>query len=196
MWGRGSGARRSLLTSSLAVLTEENVQRYAKGLYPIGFLLLTVPLVDVALRAMPPQFGTLQWRFATVGLALGNMGTMVLGAGLLGLVAAIRENRKFLRVLGFAALVVAAILLAVVVLFALDALQMRGLVQPALKRQVLLSSAGAAFTASFGILAFALLGRAALGASRPARSAATRRSAAGSPLVVATTPVASPGEAV
>ena len=165
------------------MFSEETVQRYAKGLYPIAIMLMIVPLVDLTLRAMPPQFGTLQWRFATTGLLLGNFGTLLLGLGLIGLVAALSGHRTVLRAIGFVALALAAVTLAVLVLFALDAVQMRRLVNVQFKRQVLLSSLGAMVTAVLGMISLALVGRAALAASRPARTAPKSRPAA-RPLVV------------
>ncbi len=148
----------------------------------VGLLLVAVPLMDVTLRALPPQFGTLQWRFAIVGLLLGNYGTLVLGTGLIGLVAAIVGDRRVLRVVGIVAMVVAVITLAVLVLFALDAVQIRRLAAPQIKRQILLSSAGAVFTGVFGAVVWLTIARAALAASRvTARSAPRARAAA--PLV-------------
>ena len=165
------------------MLLEENVQRYVKGLYPVAALLILVPLVDLTLRVFPPQFGTLQWRFATVGLLFGNLGTVLLGMGLMGLVAALVGHRTPLRVLGFVALTIAVVLLAVLVLFALDAVQIRRLAAANFRRPVLLSSIGALITGSLGILALAGMGRGALLASRrPVRAAERRPKAA--PIVV------------
>jgi hypothetical protein len=144
----------------------DQVQRYAKGLYPVALLLILVPLVDLSLRTFPPQFGTLQWRFATVGLMFGNFGTILLGFGLLGLAASLAEHRKFLRGLGFAALAIAVVTLAMLALFALDAIQIRRLANANFKRAVLLSSMGALFTGTFAMTALAVLGRAAIVASR------------------------------
>ena len=169
------------------MFSEENVQRYVKGLYPVAALLILVPLVDLSLRIFPPQFGTLQWRFATAGLLLGNLGTILLGLGILGLVAVIVGHRTLLRVLGIVGLAAAVVLLAVLVLFALDAIQIRRLANPNFKRAVLLSSTGALFNGLMGTLTLGLLGRAALVASRAVR-AVERRARPGvkaaSPIVV------------
>lgn len=167
------------------MLSDENLQRYAKGLYPLGFLLMLVPMVDILLRVFPPQFGQLQWRFATVGLALGNVGTVLLGLGLIGLVAAICGHRVVLRVLGFVALVFAVVLLAVLVLFALDAVQIRQMAAANFKRQIVTSSLGAAFAGTMGMIALVVLGRGALAASRATRLPERRVKTAPSPLVVA-----------
>jgi hypothetical protein len=170
------------------VFSDENVQRYVKGLYPVATLLILVPLVDLSLRVFPPQFGTLQWRFATAGLLLGNMGTILLGLGLLGLIATIVGHRKLLRGLGFVALGLGVVLLALLVLFALDAIQIRRLANPNFKRAVLLSSAGALFNGLLGTISLLFLGRAAVAASRVTRALERRPKVgakAASPIVVA-----------
>ena len=172
--------------------SDENVQRYAKGFYPVAILLILVPLVDLSLRTFPPQFGTLQWRFATVGLLLGNLGTILLGTGLLGLLAAIAGHRKLLRGIGFVALALAVILLAIVVLFGLDAIQIRRLANPNFKRAILLSSLGALTTGTLAIIALAALGRGAIMASRPGRAPVGRKKAAPSPIVMSQRATAAP----
>lgn len=166
------------------MLSEENLLRYVRALYSVGILLVLVPLVDLSLRAFPAQFGTLQWRFATIGLLLGNYGTLVLGVALIGFTAAMLGDRGILRAVGAAALIMAVVTLALLVLFALDAVQLRQLVAVAAKRQVGLSSAGAAITGLIGTMAWFLIGRGAMAASRSGRAVASRNRAP-SPLVMA-----------
>lgn len=156
------------------MLSDETLQRYAKGLYPIALLLICVPLVDIGLRSMGTEAGSLQWRFGIVGLLFGNMGTILLGLGLTGFVAALTGNRTALRTVGFVAIILAVVVFALLALFALDALQMRRLVAVPVKRQILLSSAGAAFSAGFAMLALLFVGRSALVASRQVRTPAGR----------------------
>ena len=92
----------------MPVFSDENFQRYSRALYPVASLLILVPLVDLTLRVYPPQFGSLQWRFVTVGMFLGNFGTMLLGLGLVGLIATINGHRGILRTIGYIALALAA----------------------------------------------------------------------------------------
>ncbi len=171
--------------------SDENVQRYIKGLYPVALLLILVPLVDLSLRVFPPQFGTLQWRFASTGLLMGNLGTILLGVGLFGLVAVFADHKRLLRGVGFAALALAVVLLALLVLFALDAIQIRRLANANFKRAVLLSSMGALFNCLFSAGALLFIGRAALAGSRATRVPARRPKPASvgakgaSPLLVA-----------
>ncbi len=165
------------------MFSDENLQRYTKALYPAAFLLVLVPLVDIGLRSMSAEAGSLQWRFGTVGLLFGNLGTVVLGLSLAGLLAAISGNRKMLRAIGLIAIILAVVLAALLVLFGLDAIQIRRLVAIPMRRGVLISSAGAAFSSLMGMLALAVGGRGALIASRADRAASERRTKAAAPLV-------------
>lgn len=167
------------------MFSDENIQRYAKALYPVCTLLVLVPLADLTLRGFPPQFGSLQWRFGLVGMLMGNFGTILLGTALLGLTAAIRANRSLLRVMGYVTLTLAAVTLALLALFALDAIQMRQLAAVNFKRTILLSAAGAMFAGVMGTIALIAIGRGALAASRPNVVAGRRARPASAPLVVA-----------
>ncbi|MDF1502502.1 hypothetical protein [Roseisolibacter sp. H3M3-2] len=156
------------------MLNDDSLQRYAKGLYAVALLLICVPVADILLRSLNAEAGSLQWRFGTVGLLFGNLGTILLGLGVSGLVAALTGSRPALRAVGFVAIALAVVVFALMALFALDALQMRRLVAPPIKRQILVSSASAGFSAGFGMIALLVLGRAALVASRQTRAAAGR----------------------
>ena len=168
----------------MPVFSDENFQRYSRALYPVALLLILVPLVDLMLRMYPLQFGSLQWRFGTVGTFLGNFGTMLLGLGLVGLIATINGHRGILRTIGYIALALAAATLAVLALFVLDAVQIRTLANANVKRAILLSSSGAVFAGLFGAWTLFAIGRGALAVSRPAASGRRPRTAP-SPLVVA-----------
>ena len=165
------------------MLSEETVQRFAKALYAVGAMLVLVPLVDLMLRQFPPQFDTLQWRFGMAGLLMGNLGTIMLGLGVLGLTAAILDNRTALRIVGFVALALAIIVLGTMALFALDAIQIRRLAAPNFKRPILTSSVSALFSGMIGAITAIVLGRGALVAARGVRSS-ERRPKAASPIVV------------
>ena len=167
------------------MLSEENSQRYYKALFPVALLLVFVPLVDLALRVSPPQFGSLQWRFTTVGLLLGNYGTVILGLALFGLASVLTGSRGRLRAVGYVGVVMSVVTLAIVVLFLLDAVQMRQVVNANAKRLVLTASVGAMITALLGAIALLALGRGALAAGRGGPVATAPRRPVASPLVVA-----------
>jgi hypothetical protein len=172
------------------VLSEENSQRFIRVLYPVGLLLICVPLADLVLRVAPPQFGTLQWRFATAGLLLGNYGTVILGTALTGLAAALTGDRRALRAVGIGAMAMAVVTLALIVLFGLDAVQIRQVANPAIKRNILTSSLGALFTGMFGAVVWLAIARSALMASRVVARPVSRSRAA-APLVATATSGAS-----
>ena len=168
------------------LLSDENFQRYTKALYPAAAFLVLAPLVDLALRVFPPQFGSLQWRFGTVGLLLAQFGTVLLGLGLFGLVAAFNGQTGVLRALGYVAFVGTALTLAALALFSLDAIQIRTLAtNPQGKRALLVSSSEALFSGLFGTVVLFAIGRGALAASRRSSPATRRARPAASPLVVA-----------
>jgi len=167
------------------VLSEQNIQRYVRALYPVTLLLILVPLCDLALRGFPPQFGSLQWRFGIVGVLFGNFGTILLGLGLTGLIAALAGHRMTLRILGYVAMILGAITIAALALFVLDAVQMRQLVNANVKRTVLLGSIGAMFAALLGAVALFSIARGALAASAGSSAASRRARPAAAPLVVA-----------
>lgn len=168
---------------------DENSSRYLKAIYPVGFLLTVVPLVDIALRVFPPKFDTVQWRFATVGLLAGNLGTVMLGLALTGLVAVLVGHMKALKVLGIVSMVAGVLLVAALGMFMLDALQVRRTVNPNFKQALTVSSLGALFTGGLGIISLFSIGIGAWVASKVTvrRTAASGRGpvkAAPSPLVV------------
>ncbi len=166
------------------MLSEDSFLRYVRALYPVGLMLMLVPVVDLVLRSLPPQFGTLQWRYSATGLFLGNYGTLILGVALIGFTAALIGDRGILRAVGVGSLIMAVVTLAILALFGLDAIQLRQLVAVNLKTQVATSAAGAAFTGLLGTMAWFLMGRAAMTASRDTRPVTTRGRAP-SPLVMA-----------
>ena len=166
------------------MFSDENLQRYAKALYPAAFLLVLVPLADITLRSFGTEAGSLQWRFGTVGLLFGNLGTVVLGLTLAGFLAAVAGQRGLLRGIGMVAILLAIILAALLVLFGLDAIQIRRLVAIQMRRGILISSVGAAFAAVMAMIALLVGGRGALLASRAERGVSERRTKpAPSPLV-------------
>ena len=175
----------------------DEVRAFAGAVYPLGFLLLIVPLVDVALRAYPFRFGAPDWRFAAFGTLFGNVGTMLIGLALIGIIAAYRGNALLLRVLSFrgqsgqttgsvVAILTGVLVLGLLALFALDALQVRQTAPEALRRPILTSAIGAATAALFGAASLFGVGIGAWISSRAGWRTARRggRQVAPNPMVV------------
>ena len=107
------------------MLSNENVSRVSKSLYPLGALLALVPLADLFVRVYPLRFGAPEWRIGVFVALIANFGIMLTGLGLAGVIAAVNEHRTVLRVLSILAAIGAVITLLVLVLFGLDTLQLR-----------------------------------------------------------------------
>lgn len=100
------------------------------GLYLFAFSLAFWPLTDLALNVWPPQPGNVQWRYGFAGLLSAFLHTPTLGMVLALAVAWVSGQRTVLRVLGILQMVIAVTLLGIMILFALDLLQVRGLRPP------------------------------------------------------------------
>jgi hypothetical protein len=96
-------------------------------LYPAGVLLLADQLADLtaSLLANPPAPGLPTWRFGAFGLLMSRASMLLVADVLLFVPAIALQQRRVLRSLGLLHLVVASGLLAGVILFALDWLQIR-----------------------------------------------------------------------
>lgn len=164
----------------------DEVRAFAGAVYPLGFLLLLVPIVDVAMRAYPFRTGAPDWRFAAFGTLFGNVGTMLIGLALIGFIAAYRGNYLLLRVLSVVATLAGVLVVGLLVLFALDALQVRQMAPEALRRPVLASAVGAATAALFGAASLFGVGVGAWISSRAGWRTGRRgeRQAAPNPMVV------------
>jgi MFS family permease len=95
------------------------------GVYLFMFLLAVWPMVDLLSSAWPPQPGNLQWRYGFMGITAAFLHTPIL-AGLLAMVFAfLLGHTGALRFLSILAVAVALGFLIILILFPLDALQLR-----------------------------------------------------------------------
>jgi hypothetical protein len=102
----------------------------AAPFYAFGMLLIGLPLLDFVTSVLPPSFSNIQWRFTTVGLLSNFLMTPLLGMGIMIVVAAIREHFVFQRVLATINGIAAVLLIALLVLFVLDIVQLTGSIPP------------------------------------------------------------------
>jgi hypothetical protein len=152
---------------------------YARALYPVGAALVLFPLNDIGSRLFPFNYHNLQWRFAIVGLGLSGQSVLIIGVTLLGLVAALRENRTLLRVLAVFTGLVSLVLIAGLGLFALDTLQLRGIMQnPAAKPQITKMAISASIAGAVHAMAFVGL---TIGLLRATRRTTISKTAAAKP---------------
>lgn len=97
----------------------------AGPLYVVAVLLIAMPAVDFLLSVGTPQPGSVQWRFATVGLLSGYTMTPVLGTALALVVSAVAGHALVQKVLVALCLTSAVGLVVLSAGFVLDTLQLR-----------------------------------------------------------------------
>jgi len=97
----------------------------ARGLYFFAFLLFFWPLADLVTNTLPFQVGNVRWRYGFAGLMAGFLHTPILGLVLATFVAFWRRSRGTLRTIALVELIGAILLILVMVMFALDVVQVR-----------------------------------------------------------------------
>ena len=135
-------------------------QTLLTGGYAVALLLLIVPIADAILATWPPAPGALQWRFGMLGLIGNSLSYPVLAMLIGAMTARALENRGLLRFLSVAGIVIAVLLLASVMLFATDTLQLRAGVRPEMKQPFTAAAikSGGIFVVSALIFAWLALG--------------------------------------
>lgn len=165
-------------------LSADSTRQAAWSLHAVGILLGLAPLTDLAAGLGSLNPGAVPWRFGALGLLSGALVLPVAGLGLVFLAAVLLEQRALIRLLTAVAGLGLVVVLAGVVLFLLDALQVRAQVRQDAKRAFDLATIKALLT--FGIEAIVLL-TLALTTWRAARgmekNRATRRADAGTLVV-------------
>lgn len=124
------------------------------ALIAIAALIIFDQIGQLAVTIFPLRFHTLQWRFGAYGQAIGFISSLLVADLILLVAATALEARGVLRGLGVLHAVLGVALLAVTLVFTLDAVQIRGMVKPELKGSVDFSAFRAAI---IGVLTTALL---------------------------------------
>lgn len=156
--------------------------RYAFGaLYATAFLILFDQFAELAASLYPFKPDTVQWRFAAYGLAVGRTTTLLLADALVVLAALGLRQGRVVRVWGILHLVFLVPLLAGLVGFGLDALEVRRDLRADAKSPVELASVRAVVVA---LLAVGYCVWAGVAALRATRAGASPGEGAGEPLLV------------
>ena len=143
------------------------VNAYARALYPLALAVAIFPLADMVARLVPIHLGNAQWRFGAVGLVLsGSLVMMMLGLALLGFTASEHAHRKVLGPLAVAAFAIVGAILVALILFALDAIQLRPIVRPEVRTAMRNAAISAIVGGLLSITGFTAIGLAALRARR------------------------------
>jgi hypothetical protein len=100
-----------------------------------GYLIMAVtsilPLIDLLMAISPMHPGTVMWRFGAVGLISSAIGAPLLVLVLVYALALLSGDRKVVITVGVIAAIVALLMIVGAGSFTLDALQMKGRVNPA-----------------------------------------------------------------
>lgn len=98
-------------------------------LYFVALLLVATPTMDFVTSVLPFRLGSIEWRFASVGLLSGFLLTPLLGMVLAMGVAQMASHLRFQRVVAVVGLTVTVLFAALFVLFVLDIFQLQSVVQ-------------------------------------------------------------------
>ena len=159
-------------------MTQIGTLRFARVLYPLGAYFMLVPIVDVLARAIPPSLGNPAWRYALVGLTFTNLGTFLMGAIIVGLIAFVQGNHILLRVLSVVSALGVVILLAGLGSFTLDGIQLRSVVRGAQKAFFAKAAVTAGLSGVLGVLAMLGLAVGSWRAARVVKQLVTQKAAA------------------
>jgi hypothetical protein len=135
-------------------------RRLAPCLYLVAFILIVLPLFDAAMSTVPFRPGNVQWRFGAIGLLSSTLLTPGLGSLLAVVTAVTLQHVLVQRILAILSWVAAAAVLALLVLFTLDALQTRPMVRPEMRMAYIVASTTAAGKLLLWTITFVVFGRA------------------------------------
>jgi hypothetical protein len=113
------------------------------GGYAVALLLVLVPLGEMTLYVLPLRLADPAWRFGAVGYFSNALLTPLLGLALAGALALVLRQRRIVRTIAVVLLAAAALLTGSMVVFVLDALEMRASVVPDAKTAFDVASAQA-----------------------------------------------------
>ena len=152
-------------------------------LHGLGVLLIVAPLLDLAAGVGSLNPGQVPWRFGAAGLLSGALVLPLLGFGLMLVATAILDQPRLSRLLGVKTAALVLVVLALLVVFGLDALQIRSQIRMDARRAFDLASLKAILTFGFETVVLAIL---SVSAFRIARAGSDRRAASRhrAPLVV------------
>lgn len=164
-------------------------RQLATPTYFVAFALICIPPFDALMQVIPFRLHDPRWRFGAFGLLSNAMMVPTVGLLIAFVAAVVFEHRVLQRTLGIVALVLGAVTACALIVFGLDALQIRQQVQPAAQLAFRVASTTAVAKSMLGILTLGAFGLVSFRAPRaPKRAKPTRDS-----LVVGTSGKAAPG---
>ena len=150
----------------LAMSIMEKHRYLAWPTYVVAFSLSIIPPFDALMQVLPTHPGDPRWRFGFFGLMSNALMLPLVGLLLAFVGASYFEHRRFQKILGAIACLIAVATLAMLGLFALDALQVRGQVKATASLAYNVTALSAAMKALIGIVSLGAFGVAALKAPK------------------------------
>jgi hypothetical protein len=98
------------------------------ALLPVLVVMALFPFADLVISAIPMRMDEPRWRFAAAGMLIAATPQVSLALLLMLAVAALQEHRMVSRLAGIGAIAFALVLGATILMFGLDALEVRRLV--------------------------------------------------------------------
>lgn len=110
-----------------------DIRPMLKGMYPIAFAIMLIPVFEMTVGIWPLRADNLGWRFGTLGLLLKSLVVPLFGLGIASTIAVVLDQRRMVRVLACVALAASVLIALTVAIFALDYLQLRIAVSPQIR---------------------------------------------------------------
>ena len=147
------------------------MKRLSSATYFLAAVLVVVPAVDLITNVLPLTPSSVAWRYGTVGLLSGFLLTPLLGIFLACWTAHLMEHQRIQKILAVLNGVSGGVLLLLVLLFTLDAVQLRSQTNPDTLRMFDVGVVKAVIKNLLGVAALAWLAFAGWknAAGRPAR---------------------------
>ena len=144
-------------------------------LYLGAFLLVVVPFLQAGSQLWPLQLSNIQWRFGAANALSSVLLLPYLGLSGLVLMSRALESRALARTVGAIAIVLTVGLLGSLALFALDALQLKKIVNSAMMNTFNTTAVRVGLVTVLFALAFALMALACFKAPRRGGSAQVKK---------------------
>lgn len=140
-------------------------------LYIAAVILMTIPTVQVLSQLWPLQLVSIQWRFGAANAFSAILMLPFMGVALLLVLARATDSRGLSRLIGAVSGLLAFVLAASTVLFILDALQLKTIVQSRMLDQFLSTMYRVAILSTVFCIAFGILAQSAFSFPKATKAA-------------------------
>lgn len=130
--------------------------------YLSAFLLIFIPTIQAITQLWPLQLGNIQWRFQAAGALSTVLLMPFLGFAFMALIARATESRGVSKAIGIISAIVTLILAASLVLFVLDAIQLKAIVASRAMQGFQVASVRIGMVTTLFLVLFAILAITAL----------------------------------